>query len=434
MMTSLGGIRTGCDCLVFHTFPACKWGRFAYIDRPTSFEVALLDANMFLRLPEGVAGWRLIIEHTSCKGAIMSDSPSRTRSGVEAGSMNFGFMKAESAPPNGREVAVIGAGPSGLATAGYLACLGYQVQVYDKLPKPGGLMVFGIPSHRIPADRIQRGVRDLERRLGVIFRTNTKICCSAPMHEEEGDHFACDILSLNDLVDNYDAVMICSGSWKSRKLGIQGETLKGVYSGLEFLFPIRAIQYASTNVSVPDVRGKRVAVVGAGHSAVDVVDSAISLGADKVSLLYRRTAKEAPCGSYEIDRMREMGCQWLERCTPVAIHGTDKVEGIEFRNAVSGEQETLPVDVVVGAIGEFPTPPFQKELGLENVRRGEVRWLNMTALDNVFVAGDVLSGPSKIGKAVYSGLRAARSLSNWLDLKAQHRESEYNFDEDKMTR
>lgn len=351
-----------------------------------------------------------------------------------AGAMNFGFMKAESAPPNGRNVAVIGAGPSGLATAGYLACLGYQVHVYDKLPKPGGLMVFGIPGHRIPESRIQRGVRDLERRLGVVFRTNTKICCSAPMHEEEGDHFACDILSLNDLVENYDAVMICSGSWKSRKLGVPGENLPGVYSGLEFLFPIRAVRYASTNVSVPDVQGKAVAVIGAGFSAVDVVDSAHSLGASAVYLLYRRTAREAPCGSFEIDRMREMGCQWMERRSPVAILGEGRVEALQITNAATGETETLPVDVVVSAIGEIPTPPFQKELGLENVRRGEVRWLNMTAIDNVFVAGDVLSGPSKIGKAVYSGLRAARSLANWLDLKAQHREDEYNFDADKMTR
>ncbi len=348
--------------------------------------------------------------------------------------MNFGFMKEQSAPPNGRSVAVIGAGPSGLATAGYLSCLGYQVHVYDKLPKPGGLMVFGIPSHRIPADRIQRGVRDLERRLGVVFRTNTKICCSAPLHEEEGDHFACDILGLTDLVESYDAVMICSGSWKSRKLGVPGEKLPGVYSGLEFLFPIRAVRYASTNVAVPDVRGKTVAVIGAGHSAVDVVDSAHTLGASRLYLLYRRTMREAPCGSFEIHRMREMGCEWMEQRSPVAIHGDGKVEAIEIMNTATGESETLAVDVVIGAIGEIPTPPFQKELGLENVRRGDVRWLNMTAIDNVFVAGDVLSGPSKIGKAVYSGLRAARSLTNWLDLKVQHRENEYDFDEDRMTR
>ena len=348
--------------------------------------------------------------------------------------MNFAFMRAEPLPPNGRKVAIIGAGPSGLAATGYLACMGYQVEVYDKLPGAGGLMVFGIPGHRIPADRIQRGVHILERQYGTIFHTRTKICCSAPLHEEEGDHFSCDIRGLGELVEGYDAVMICTGSWKSRKLGIPGEALPGVYSGLEFLFPIRAVRYATTNVSLPDVAGRIVAVVGAGHSAVDVVHSAHALGAEKVYMVYRRTRREAPCGSFEIDRIEEAGGSWLERCTPTGIVGDGKVEGLELRDSETGETSVLPVDVVVTAIGEIPTPPFQKELGLENVRKGEVRWLHMTSIENVFVAGDVLTGPSKIGKAVYSGLRAARSLANWLDLRAQHRESEYNYDADVIHR
>ncbi|MFV0422085.1 FAD-dependent oxidoreductase [Oleidesulfovibrio sp.] len=348
--------------------------------------------------------------------------------------MNFAFLRKEALPPNGRKVAIIGAGPSGLAASGYLACLGYEVVVYDKLPQPGGLMVFGIPKKRIPPERIQAGVKRMERQFGVLFRTKTKICCSAPLHEEEGDHFSCDIRGLGELVREYDAIMICTGSWKSRKLGIPGEKLKGVHSGLEFLFPIRAARYASPNVSMPAVQGKRVAVVGAGHSAVDVVDSAHALGAEKVYMIYRRTVREAPCGSYEIDRIEEMGATWLERRTPLSVMGDDSVVGLELANGVTGETETLDVDMVVTAIGEIPTPPFQQELGLENVRKGEVRWLHMTSIDNVFVAGDVLTGPSKIGKAIYSGLRASRSLTNWLDLKAQDREDEYNYDEDKIDR
>ena len=355
-------------------------------------------------------------------------------SASHTGIMNFGFMQTQNTPAVDRNVGIIGAGPSGLAAAGFLASQGYEVHVYDKLPKPGGLMVFGIPSHRIPADRIGRGVRDLERRLGVMFRTNTKICCSAPMHEEEGDHFAADILGLNDLTENHDAVVICSGSWKSRKLAIEGHHLEGVYSSLQFLFPIRAVKYAHSNVSMPDVKGKKVVVVGAGHSAVDVVDSARTLGAEDITLVYRRTAAEAPCGKFEIDRIQEMGVSWREKCSPVSFQGDGRVQSLVVENGITGELEELEADVVVTAIGEMPTPPFQKELGLENVRKGDVRWLNMTALENVFVAGDVLTGPSKIGKAVYSGLRAARSLTNWLDLKAQSREAEYNFDADKISR
>lgn len=345
--------------------------------------------------------------------------------------INFNFLCAEPAMPNGRSVGIIGAGPSGLAATGYLSCLGYQVEVYDKLPKPGGLMLFGIPGYRIPKERIDTGVRRLERQGGVIFHTHTKICCSGPLHDEEGDHFCREILGFGDMIKKHDAIMICTGSWRSRKLGIEGETLSGVFSGLEFLFPIRAVKYSAPNVKLPDVAGKRVAVIGAGHSAVDVAHSAIHLGAEQVFHIYRRTMREAPCGAYEIEQLRDMGVQWMERTTPLRIVGQERVGGLEISRpgAQGPEMTTIAVDIVVAAIGETATPPFAKELGLENVRKGEVRWLHMTAIENVFVAGDALSGPSKIGKAVYSGLRAARSLANWLDLKAQNRLDAYDYND-----
>jgi len=345
--------------------------------------------------------------------------------------MNFNFLCSEPAAPNGRSVGIIGAGPSGLAATGYLSCLGYQVDVYDKLPKPGGLMLFGIPGHRIPKERIDLGTRNLERKGGVVFHTHTKICCSGPLHDEEGDHFCREILGFGDMVKKHDAIIICTGSWRSRKLGIPGENLPGVFSGLEFLFPIRAVKYSAPNVKLPDVAGKAVAVIGAGHSAVDVAHSAVHLGADKVYHIYRRTSREAPCGVFEIEQLRKMGVEWLERSTPLRVLGGAKVEGLEISRPGQAEAQTevLPVDLVVTAIGETATPPFAKELGLENVRKGEVRWLHMTAIENVFVAGDALSGPSKIGKAVYSGLRAARSLANWLDLKALDRLDAYDYND-----
>jgi glutamate synthase (NADPH) small chain len=358
--------------------------------------------------------------------------------------MNFNFLCSEPAPPKAENIGIIGAGPSGLAAAGYLSCLGYQVEVYDKLPKPGGLMLFGIPGHRIPAERVALGVRRMERAYGVIFHTQTKICCSGPLHDEEGDHFCKEMLGFGDLVKKHEAIIICTGSWKSRKMGVPGEDLAGVYSGLEFLFPIRAARYQSPSVKVPDVAGKNVVVIGAGHSAVDVVHGALSLGAASVTMLYRRTAREAPCGAFEIERAKELGASWRHLVTPLRILGTDKVEGIEIREAELGpagedgvcsllpgsEKVTvLPADAVVAAIGEIATPPFAKELGLENVRKGEVHWLHMTAIENVFVAGDALTGPSKIGKAVYSGLRAARSLANWLDLKSMNRLDAYAYDD-----
>lgn len=346
--------------------------------------------------------------------------------------LNFAFLRATPAPPNGRSVAIIGAGPSGLMAAGYLACLGHQVEVYDKLPKAGGLMVFGIPSFRLPAERIEAGVRLLERKYGVNFHLQTKICCSAPLHEEAGDHFSADMASLDEMVEKYDAVMVCTGSWKSRRLGIPGEHLPGVSSSLEFLFPIRAARFGAPGVKVPDVAGQTVAVVGAGHSAIDVVTSCQRLGATKALMIYRRTAREAPCGSHEIDEIRKLGAHWLELCAPVRILGAGRVEGLEIsRRNPAGDcvLETIVCDRVVTAIGEVPSPPFASELGLEEVKKGEVHWLHMTRIENVFVAGDALTGPSKIGKAVYSGLRAAKSLANWLELKAQNRQAEYKYDD-----
>ncbi len=341
--------------------------------------------------------------------------------------MNFAFMRKEPAPLNNRRVGIIGAGPSGLAACGFLASQGYQVDVYDKLPKPGGLMLFGIPGHRIPSERIQKGTNLLARTYGVHFHNQTKICCSNPLFEEEGDHFSQDMRSLDELVEKHDAIIICTGSWKSRRLEIEGEHLSNVLSGLEFLFPIRAARYGKSNVQIPEVVGKNIAVIGAGYSAIDVAHAAIQMKAANVHMIYRRSMQDAPAGVFELERLIKDGCIWNEFCVPTRILGDKKVEFIEFINKSTGETHNLPIDMVVSAIGEIPTPPFQEQLGLTDVRKGEVRWLHMTKIENVFVAGDVLSGPSKIGKAVYSGLRAARSLAHWLDLKAQHRESEYNY-------
>ncbi len=152
----------------------------------------------------------------------------------------------------------------------------------------------------------------------------------------------------------------------------------------------------------------------------------MALGASEVTAAYRRSRNDAPCGLFEIERTEELGVKWKDMAAPVRVLGQDRVEGVEVR--IGEALETLAAEVLVTAIGESATPPFAKDLGLEHVRKGDVRWLNMTAIENVFVAGDALTGPSKIGKAVYSGLRAARSLANWLDLKSQNRQDEFQGD------
>jgi glutamate synthase (NADPH/NADH) small chain len=333
-------------------------------------------------------------------------------------------------------VAVIGAGPSGLAAAGFLACLGYGVDVYDKLPKPGGLMVFGIPAERIPASRIAGAVDTLTERYGVRFHPGVKIC-DRRQTDDTGDELSTRCMDLDELVRGHDAVMLCTGSWKPRKLNAPGEHLKGVYTGLAFLFPIRAAAYNNKAVADIEVAGKNVVVIGAGFSAIDVAHGALGQGAARVSLVYRRTRREAPCGSHEIELFEAAGGQWLELVTPIRIlaegpeHG--RVSGIECIQCHLGEPDAdgrrsavpdscakvvLPADIVVAAIGETASPPFAERLGLESVRKNEIHWLQMTRMDGVFVAGDALSGPSKIGKAVYSGLRADRKSTR---LNSSHR-------------
>ncbi len=354
--------------------------------------------------------------------------------------MDFTFLCQAPPPSNGRRVAIIGAGPSGLAATGYLACMGYKIEVYDKLPKAGGLMVFGIPGHRIPASNIEQAVHKLEKDFGVDFKLCTKICGSEPMYQEAGDNYVFNYKSLGGRIEDNDAVLICTGTWKSRRLNIPGSNLPGVYSGLEFLFPVRAAKYDIARMEVPEIKGKNVAVIGAGFTAVDVIHSALAEGADNVYHIYRRTRNEAPCGTLEIDLLEKTGAKWMELVSPVRITGMKQVQGLELAGCrlmdpdESGrcrplvcDQEIikLDVDLVVTAIGEIATPPFAHDLGLENVRKGQVRWLHMTSMDSVFVAGDALTGPSRIGNAVYSGLKAAQSLDQWITLKNQNRLHEY---------
>ncbi|SDB16579.1 glutamate synthase (NADPH/NADH) small chain [Desulfonatronum thiosulfatophilum] len=346
--------------------------------------------------------------------------------------MNYAFMCATPPPSNGLKAAVVGSGPAGLSAAGWLACAGYEVHVYDKLPKAGGLLVFGIPGFRIPARRIEDAALKLSEDYGVQFHFCTKVCTQDKVCES-GDEFVQEMVSLSELLHECAAVLICTGSWRSRKLNIHGEHLPGVYTSLEFLFPLRACKLSQSQVVAPPVEGRRVAVVGAGLSAVDVVQSCLRLGAQKVYLLYRKTMNEAPAGRLEIKLLRQRGVQWMERVTPLRIEGAENVQKLIYRqdeelpSPESGryqeEERELTVDLVVAAIGEVPTNPFPRELRLEDISKKGEGWLQMTKFDGVFVAGDVLTGPSKIGRAILSGLRAAESLDGWIKAHAGQAEA-----------
>ncbi len=322
-------------------------------------------------------------------------------------------------------IAIVGAGPAGLAAAGYLSCAGAEVDVYDKLPYPGGMMMFVIPPYRLPRDSVSEGVEDLEKRMGVKFIVKTKVF-EGELRHDEGDEFVEKTIPLSKLVEEYDAVLIATGTWRSRKMGIENEDARGVYTALEFIY--WWYLYDSKLHGKKPEMGRKVVVVGGGLSAIDAAETALRKGAEEVYLVYRRTIKEAPAGAFEIKRLVREGVNWMELVQPKRILvESGEVVGIEMIRMrlgppdesgrprpipIEGSEFTLEADTVIAAVGELPTPPLEKEaLGIKLDRRGRIqvdRWWRATP--KVFAAGDVVTGPSMVGRAVGSGLRVAKSI------------------------
>ncbi len=345
--------------------------------------------------------------------------------------MRFAFLCKESSGGGRGRVAIVGAGPAGLAAAGYLVCQGYEVDVYDKLPAAGGMMMFVIPPYRIPRENIVEGVEDLEKKFSVKFYYRTKVYCGSTPRHEEGDEFVEKVVDLKNLINEYDAVLISTGTWLSRKMGVPGEDAKNVMPALEFIYRWWIYEQGLTSEKPPI--GRRVVVIGGGLSAVDAAEVAMLKGAQEVYLVYRRTIREAPAGEYEIRRLVREGINWIELAAPtkvIAENGVAKaIEFVKMRLGEpdeSGRPRPIPIpgsefqieaDLIVAAIGEIPTPPLEAECdGIKTDKRGRiiVNERFQTGIEKVFAAGDVVTGPSMVGKAFGSGLRAARSLDLYL--------------------
>lgn len=328
-------------------------------------------------------------------------------------------------------IAIVGAGPAGLAAAGYLACEGFEVDIYDKLPYAGGMMMFAIPSHRIDPDSIIDGVEDLENRLSVRFYFNTKVFAKGLKRHDKGDDLVKNFVDLEDIADRYKAVLIATGTWGSRRLGVEGEDSKNVFSALEYLY--RWKLYEMGFISEKPPTGSKVIVIGAGLSAVDAAEKALETGAE-VYMVYRRTASEAPAGIQAINSVIRKGVKWIELLQPTKIISKNGFAiGVEFTKTRLGEPDksgrprpipipgseiVMEADLIILAVGEIPTPPFTRHYTLISFDRSSCRIIvnehHQTSKENVFAAGDVVTGPSLIGNAYGSGLRAGRSISNYL--------------------
>ncbi|MEM0027466.1 MAG: FAD-dependent oxidoreductase [Ignisphaera sp.] len=343
--------------------------------------------------------------------------------------MRFAFLCREGGGKRG-SVAVVGAGPAGLAAAGYLACEGFEVDVYDKLPYAGGMMMFAIPSYRIYPDNIIEGVEDLRDRMSVKFYFNTKVFAKGQKRHDEGDEFVKNVVELEDIVEKYKAVLIATGTWSSRKLDVEGEDSKNVFSALEYLYHWRI--YEEGLVSEKPPKGNRIVVIGAGLSAVDAAEKALETGAE-VFMVYRRTIFEAPAGVYTINSLIREGVKWMELLQPTKIISKNGfATGVEFVKMRLGEPDetgrprpipipgsefVIEVDLVILAVGEIPTPPFMGQytsVSSDKSGRIIVNRYHQTSKANVFAAGDVVTGPTFIGKAFSGGLRAGKSISSYL--------------------
>lgn len=346
--------------------------------------------------------------------------------------MKFTFMCKEKKQSIKTKIAVIGAGPAGLSATGLLACEGYEIDVYDKLPLPGGLMLFAIPPWRISPERVLKGVKELEEKFGVKFITRVKVYSGTNTHEE-GDELAEKTIPLEDILNNYDAVLIATGTWISKIPKIPGSNARGVYSALQYLYEWRLHELGYTSRKPPI--GKKIIVIGGGYSAVDAAERGLKSGAETY-LVYRRTIKEAPAGIYEIERLKREGVEFMELVSPLEIIvDKDKAIGVKLQKMqlgppdesgrptpipIPGAEFTLEADLVIFATGETPTPPLTKshaeKLGLQLDKSNTivVNQLMQTKIPKIFAAGDVVHGPSRIGPAIRSGLRAAKYIHNWL--------------------
>jgi len=341
--------------------------------------------------------------------------------GLEDDILKFAFLCKERKSSNGMRIAVVGAGATGLSATGYLVCRGYEVDVYDKLPLPGGLMTFAIPKHRIPLEEVMEGVEDLRRNFGVKFNLSVKVSCGDGI--DECDDLAKEKVDLIELSRDYRALLIATGTWKSRKLGLDGEDAGNVYTAIDYL---RKLHLPILGLGGEEIELGRVLVIGGGLSAIDAADESINYGADEVFLVYRRTRKEAPAGEWEMRRLEERGVKIVELASPkrfVVENGI--VRAVELQRMklsepdetgrprpvpIEGSEFLLEADTVVKAIGEIPTPPIYSGCELSEPSGGLKVDQNFNLSGNIFAAGDVVTGPSKIGRAVKQGLQAASKI------------------------
>lgn len=336
--------------------------------------------------------------------------------------MANGTDKLVKAEPNGKKVAVVGSGPSGLAAAGDLAKLGYDVTIYEAFHTAGGVLMYGIPEFRLPKDIVQKEIEKLKA-LGVKIETNVIIGKT---------------LYIDELIEDmgFNAVFIGSGAGLPSFMNIEGENLNGVYSANEFLTRINLMKgYKFPEYDTPVYIGKNAAVFGGGNVAMDAARSAKRLGAENVYIIYRRGKEELPARAEEVMHAEEEGIEFLLLQNPTRFIGDENgwLKGVEVVNMelgepdasgrrrpspIKGSEHIIDIDTAIISIGQTPNPLIKKTTkGLDTNQRGCIiaDENGATTKPFVYAGGDAVTGAATVILAMGAGKNAAEAIDKELN-------------------
>ncbi len=326
----------------------------------------------------------------------------------------------ETAKPTGKKVAIVGSGPAGLTCAFDLARLGHKVVIFEALHEAGGVLFYGIPEFRLPK-KIVSGEIETLKNMGVEIITNAVVG---------------KLITVDEIMEEYDACFIGTGAGLPRFMGIEGENLNGVYSANEFLTRANLMRaYAFPEYDTPIKVGQRAAVVGGGNVAMDSVRTALRLGAKEAIIIYRRSEVEMPARIEEVHHAREEGIRFELLTNPVRIIGEDGwVKAIEcIRMDLSepdesgrrrpvprkGSEFQIPLDVVIMAIGTGANPLVpQSTTALTLNKRGYIdidEETNRTSREGVYAGGDIVTGSATVIVAMGAGRKAAAAIHKYLN-------------------
>ena len=324
-------------------------------------------------------------------------------------------------------VAIIGAGPAGLAAAEQLRQKGYQITIYDRYDRAGGLLIYGIPNFKLDKSSVQRRTK-LYQDSGIKFIQNFEVGKDS---------------TLEELKEKHDAILIATGVYKAREIDVPGKDLKNVFPAMQFLTASNrkglGDKVSSFDNGTLNAEGKDVVVIGGGDTAMDCVRTAIRQKAKSVSCLYRRDKKNMPGSEREVQNAEEEGVKFIWLSSPKEFLGKDKVEkviydkirlgepdssGRQSPKIIQGAQKDLPADLVIKALGFDPEdiPHLFSEPKLEVSKWGTIKTDLKTMRTNirgVFAAGDIVRGASLVVWAIRDGRDAAKEIHKYLKVKRE---------------